>query len=358
MPKLALAKHLAKTGRVLDVSFAIGANRLIVSRGGQGSLLLNATSGEEIAKLPEDSSLSAIDPSGKIAAVSESGKDIGGRYTWDTALWDLTKGKKLASLGKSTPDDSVSVQAFGATRVLAIRKKKDAYSVCLFDHAGRKVAEHGLGKVPHPFHAALSPDEHMVAHAYFTGAAELFDLATGKGQKLSGGTLRIGRQHEKGLSSLGFTPDQQHVFYISHGSGVVHLWNVRTRRSVAGAWSKSSLQDAWLFGKGLALLSSGSQDAKATLFTLSGKPAPRTINVGERLMCFADAGDGRHLACAANTGRDAFAKTSLELWDLTTGKRAAKGTVPAAMKAVSSIAACPGKLAVGDVKNGVALFTW
>lgn len=48
----------------------------------------------------------------------------------------------------------------------------------------------------------------------------------------------------------------------------------------------------------------------------------------------------------------------LEARALGSGKCAAKARLPATMKAVSTLAACPGKIAVGDRKGGVALFTF
>jgi hypothetical protein len=55
------------------------------------------------------------------------------------------------------------------------------------------------------------------------------------------------------------------------------------------------------------------------------------------------------------TNYDAYAKSGLELHDLVTGKRVAKAVLPAAMKAVTCLAACAGRVAVGDRKGGVAL---
>ncbi len=359
--KLTLAKHLPLSGRISGLTFAAGAKRLLISRGGEGTLIADAKSGKEITTLAEDSSVGPLDPGGTIAAVSSGGKTVGGRYQWSVWLCDLASGKKIGALATCTPDDNISIAAIGRSRVLGIRKQKTAYSAILFDHAGKKVAEHPLGKVPLPFHAALSPDEELVAHAYFTGEARVLTLRTGKGQKLQGGTLRIGRQHDNGITSLAFDATGTRIFYESPAMEVVHVWDVATRKSLAGAWSKIRVQEAFVMGDALTVASSGSQDAIVTSCSLTtGKaaPRPREIVAGKGSMHFAYAGDARHVACAGNTARDAFAKGSLELWDLLAGKRVAKGVLPRDMKTVSALGAGPGMIAVGDLKGFVALYTF
>ena len=354
--KLVLGKHIALPSSVLDLTFAVGANRLVVTREGEPALILDATTAKEIATLPRGAGMGPVDRAGTLAVVGEGGKRVAGRYTSNVSLWDLAKGKKRALLAKNHPQDNLAPQAIGATRVLGIRQRKDAYSICLFDHAGKKLVEHALGKVPLPFHGALSADERVVVHAFFTGAAQLVDVASGRAQKLAGGVLRIGHDHDKGISRLAFDSSGEHVLYVSHGTETVHVWNARTRKSLAGTWVGERVQDAFFSGGSLVVVSSGTREATAKIHSLATKAKPRVIIVGHGSLLFAAAGDDRHLACVGFTGWDAYAKSGLEIYDLVSGKRAAKIPLPARMKLACSVAACPGKVAVGDLAGGIALF--
>lgn len=356
--KLSLLKHVAIAGRVFDLTFAPGANRLLVVCDEKPTLILDATTGKEIGKLPKGASVAAIDPVGTLAAVCEGGKTVAGRYTWNVSLWDLAKGKKVALLAKSHPDDNLAPEVIGPSRVLALRKKKNAYSFVLFDRAGTKEKELALGKVSVPFVAALSADQRLLAHATFTGAGQLVDAASGKTRKLAASGLTIDRHHEKGISQLSFDATGEYLLAVSHGSELAHVWSTTTGKSLAGSWAGKSVHDAFFSGGSLVLTAAGSREATATVHALGTKARPRVIVVGTAGMLFASAGDDRFLARAGHTGFDAYAKDGLELWDLVSGKRAAKDALPAPMKAVNALAACPGKVAVGDEKGGVALFAY
>lgn len=354
--KLELVQHVEIEGEVYGLTLA--GDRLVVLRGAAPTLILDATSGRVVAKLPKGSTVHSVDAAGALAVVQDDGETVGGRYEWGTSLWDLAKGKKLVSLANNHPDDNVTPATFGSTRLLAVRKRKTAYSFRVSDRAGELVAEHGLGEVQLPFRAVMSPDERLGAHAYFTGAAHLVDLTTGKSQKLAGGALRIGRQHEKGISDLVFDAAGEHLMYHSSGSDAVHVWSVRSRKPLPGEWTTASSSDAFFAGGGLVLVRGRSQEATITVYALDGKSAPRAVTVGERAMRFASLRDERHVACAGATGFDPTAETSLAVWDVMSGKRAAKGAVPTSMKAVGAIAASPGRVALGDRKAGVALYAF
>lgn len=356
--KLSLLAHLPIDGQVADVVLCGAANRVIVVRGDKPALVLDATTGKEIGKLPKNAQVGAIDAAGTRAVVVAGGKTVAGRYEWNVWLWDLTTGKKGAVLATNHPDDNLAPAAIGTTRVVAVRKKKQAYSAVLFDRAGKKVVEHALGKVPLPFLAALSSDERLLAHAYFTGAAGLVDAVTGKARKLAGGALKIGRDHDKGVSELSFDASGEHLLAVSHGSESAHVWSTRTGKSLTGSWIGKSMQDAFFVGDTLVLASSGSGEGTAVVHSLVKKGKPRVIVVGKAAMLFANAGDDRIFARAGHTGWHAFAESGLELYDLVSGKRAARAALPKPMTAVSSLAASPGRVAVGDRKGGVALFAY
>lgn len=353
--KLSLLKHVPVAGRVYSLTFVRGANRLLVSLGGDG-VLVDATTGKTVAKLPKDSSVSAMAPDGALAAVTSGGKTVGGRYEWSVSLWDLAKGKKIRPLAKNHPDDKVSPDVIGKSRILATRVKKSTYSFCLYDRTGKRVAEHRLGKVDLPFYAAMSRDERIAAHAYFTGAAHLVDLESGQSRKLVGGALRIGRQHDKGISSLAIDPSGEYVMYVSSPSRKVQVWSTRTRKSVSGTWADAPVTDAMFFGQALVVLHSSSQDSTITSFPLAGKGAPRKIVVGKGATLFADASNDRHFACAGYSAAHAFAEKGVGIWDVTTGERVAKATPPKGMDAISALGACGDRIALGDLKGGIALF--
>jgi hypothetical protein len=353
--KLELLKRVPFSERIYTLTFVPGANRLLLGYG-DGMTLFDATSGKELAKLPKGSRLSAMDPDGTLGLLTSDGKTVKGRWEWDVTLWDIAKGKKLAVVAKNNPDDKISPEAIGKICMLAMRKKKNACSFCLYDRAGKKVAEHRLGKVDLPFHSAMSKDERLGAHAYFTGAAHLVDLGTGKSQKLVGGALRIGRQHEKGINGLAFDPTGEYLMYSSSGSDKVHLWSTRTRKAVAGKWtSVSNVKDAFFFAGGLAITCSG-RESTVTFFPLTGKSPPRIITVSEGGTLFACVGDDRHVACAGYTGYDPLAVKGLGIWDVTTGKRVAKAAQPKGMEKISAIGACHDRVALGDQKGGFALY--
>jgi WD40 repeat protein len=354
--KLVLKKRV-DVGRVIGLAFARGARRLIVTCG-DDQLLLDVATGKPVGKLPKGAHVAAVDDAGTLAAVHEDGKYVGKRYEWGVSLWDLAKGKKICALAKNNPDDNVAVEAIGPTRLLALRKKKSAYSFCVYDRRGAKLAEHPLGKVPLPFHAAMSPDEKRAAHAYFTGVAHLVDLESGKSQKLTGGALRIGRQHDKGITHLAFDAKGEHVMVHSAGSEKAHVWSVRTRKPVPGKWTSESPQDAFFRGDSLAVLFSGSQGATLKLFPLDGKGAPKVFTTGKGRTLFADLGDGKHVACAGYSGHDAWAEKGLSVFDLTTGKRVARAPEPKGMNALSALIAGPGFVAAGDLKSGVAIYAF
>ncbi|MBL8606858.1 MAG: WD40 repeat domain-containing protein [Myxococcales bacterium] len=354
--KLELVEHVA----VEAVSgLTIAGDRVVAARGGARTIVLDAKSGKTVVELPEGAGVLAVDSAGELAVVGEEGKTVGGRYEWATSLWNIGKGKKIATLAKNHPDDNIAPEVFGPTRLLAMRKRKSHCSFCLYDRAGEKVAEHELGDVLLPFRSVMSGDERLGAHAYFTGAAHLVDLTTGKSQKLAGGALRIGRQHDKGISSLAFDSTGEHLMYHSSGSATAHVWSVRTRKAVPGKWTEASSTDAFFLGKGALVLVQGrSQDATITVHALDGKTAARSIAVGERAMCFASLGDEHHVACAGATGFDPSAAKSVAVWNAATGRCAAKGVVPPPMKAVSVLAAARGRVALGDRKAGVALYAF
>lgn len=342
---------------VRSVTLAHGSDRLLVGRSEGPVLVLDARTGKEVGKLPKGCSVLELDTQGMLAVVDEDGKSRGGRHEWNVSLWDLVKVKRIATIAKNHPDDRVSAEAFGATRLLCLRIKKNALSLCSFDRRGKAIEARSLGKVPLPFHVAMTANEQAAAHCYFTGAAQLFDLRTGKGQKLAGGTLRIGRNHDKGVSRLAFDSSGDHLVYASHGSGTVHVWSTRTRKPVAGKWSKIAMTEVYLFGDSLGIAWSGSDGAKMTAFSLTGKGAPRVFQTSPEPALFAQLGDGRHFACAGASGHHVIGARSrgVTLWDFSTGKRVASAK-PAGLTAVNCLTASPGRVAISDAKAGIAVF--
>jgi hypothetical protein len=350
-----IAEHAQREveGGVYGLRFVADGRRLVVARGGQGTTVLDATTCKEIVAFSEGASIGVLGTDGALASVTDEGKTVAGRHTWAESLWDLATGKKLATLSKNTPDNNLALVTAGATRVLGWRKKKTAYAVCLFDRAGTLVAEHALGTTPLPFHLALSPDERCVAHAYFTGAAALFDLDSGKGHKLTGGALRIGRQHEKGITSLAFTPSGEHLFYESPEA--VHVWDVRTRKASAGSWQEGPADIAFCAGPRFITVRTKSSEATATAHDLGATSKSKTITLGAGPVRVAYPGDAKHLAY---TEDPASPRAALALVDLATGKRAARCVLPASTKAPLALAACPGRIAVGDRAGRLTIFTY
>jgi WD40 repeat protein len=340
------------------LTFAPGSDRLIVTREKEGALVLDARTGKEIGKLPRGASVSCLDPEGTLAVVSEAGRARGGRHEWDVSLWDLAKVKRIAVIARNHPDEHVSPRDLGPTRLLCLRTKKETLSLCTFDHAGEPVGETPLGKVPHPFYAALTPDEQVAAHATFTGAAQFVDLRTGKGHKLVGGGLRVGRDPDMGISKLAIDSTGEYLMYASFATGCVHVWSMRTRKSLAGKWTKASVTDAFFFGGALGVAWSGSDGMKVTSFPLEGRAGPRVCQMSPEPALLAALGDGRHFACAGHSGYAAISAPSrgVAVWDLGSGKRAARAKEPSGMSAIVDLAACPDRVAVCDVKAGVALF--
>jgi hypothetical protein len=339
---LKLLAHL-DIGTVYAANIAPSAKRIVVSRGSDPQLLLDMTSGKELAKLPEGTYVTHIDDAGQLGVTSADGETVRGKWVWEIGLWDLAKAKKLVTLAKNEPNDKVAIEAFGKTKVFGIRKKKSAYSFCFYDRKGKSVKETKLGKVDLPFHGALSADERFGAHAYFTGAAHLVDLTTGKSQKLEGGTLKIGRQHEKGIHSLAFDDAGAHVMYVAPNK--VHVWSTATRKTSSGAWTKANVTDAWFTGAALVVAFSGPKGSTLTSFALDGA-ASEAIAVGKGEARFAHAGE--RVAVVADK--------TVALWNGKTGKRIAKAALPKAMEAIANVALSSDRIAVADRKNGVAIY--
>lgn len=338
--KLSLTKRVALGGRVHGLTLA--GERLIVRRS-EGPLVLDAASGETIAELPPAGMVTAVDGAGTRAAITEEGASVAGKYQWTISLWDLARGARLATLATNTPDDNVTPSAIGATRVLGMRKKKKDCSLCLYDLRGEPVAEHPLGDVDLPFAVAMSDDETLAAHAYFTGAGHLVDLRTGRSQKLVGGALRIGRQHEKGISSLTFDRPGAHVMYVAPDK--VHVWSTASRKSLSGGWTSGSVGQAFFVAGKLGVVSAGAPST-LTLHALDGADAPIAVPLDAQKPLVASAGDDRHVASIAGG--------SLAVWNVTVGEAVAKTQSP--LEACSALAASSDRLAIADRAGSVAIY--
>lgn len=337
--ELSLSKHVALGGRVHGLTLA--GDRLIVRRG-EGPLVLDAADGRTIAELPPAGTVTAVDGAGTLATITEEGASVEGQYQWTISLWDLARGARIATLATSTPDDNVTPSAIGATRVLGMRKRKKDYSLCLYDHRGQPVAEHPLGDVDLPFAVAMSDDETLAAHAYFTGAGHLVDLRTGRSQKLVGGALRIGRQHERGISSLTFDRPGSHVMYVAPDK--VHVWSTASRKSLSGSWASGSVGQAFFTAGKLGVVSAGASPT-LTLHALDGRDSIG-VPLGAPKPLVASAGDDRHVASIAGA--------SLAVWDVTVGEAVAKTQSP--LQDCSALAASSDRVAIADRAGSVAIY--
>jgi len=62
--------------------------------------------------------------------------------------------------------------------------------------------------------------------------------------------LRIGRDHDRGITELAFDRSGEHLMYVSHGSGCAHVWSTRARKSLPGKWTKAATTDGFLRRRG------------------------------------------------------------------------------------------------------------
>jgi hypothetical protein len=209
---------------------------------------------------------------------------------------------------------------------------------------------------PMPFLAALSPKEDNFAHAYFTGVTHLIPLETERTQKLTGGALKIGRQHDMGIKDLAFSPSGEHLMSFSPGKEIVHVWSVKTRKPIKGAWAGASAEDAFFVGDVLAVACESGSALKT--YSMDGRERA-TLRVDGSGGEFASLKDGRHVAWAAKTGWQmgrAVGK-QIEILDVVEGKRVAHQPVPTGFKEVIKLAATPGRLALVDRKAGVGIIS-
>lgn len=308
----------------------VDGERVFLLRGFAGALVVL---GKKTLSLPKGATVSANDDEGTLAVLSRDGKHVGDRYTWASELWSLVTGKKIATLSGNHPDDATEAEAIVGNEIVCLRKRKSVYSLRTFDLRGKLVSDAPLGKVPLPFHVAVSRDGTLAAHAYFTGAAHLYDRTKKKSHKLVGGTLRIGRQHEKGITDLAFDPSGEFVMYASSGSDAVHVWSTRTKKSVKGTWTKERPDDAFFVAGGLGLI----QGTTLTFHALAGKTKPRPVTSADHIVKM---NDDQHVVTTT--------KGRIAVVDVATGKTVASAKGP---KTVRDLAASPRRVAVLDEKN-------
>jgi hypothetical protein len=328
-------------GPLRRLTIAPAANR-IIAVSGAGAFLLDPDSGKQIAKLP--AGIAAMDPTGARAVVTKSGATRGGTYRWSTELWDLARGKRATVLAENEPDDKLGPVACGREHVWAVhsvRGRDNALveSLVRFDARGKRVGEIALTGAPMVFWLALTTDEQRAAHLYFDGRGGLVEPDGGKRSKLAG-VKGIGRDHDLGVTAASFDTAGAHLLAVTHRGARATVWNVRSRKQVAGAWTELPIDGAFLVGGHLC----GVNGQTLRAASLGGGSAGKAMTATGAKATFAALGDDRH---AVSLGG------AVEVWDVAAGKRAAHLKSPVGPGHV--LAAAGGLIAVGTESGRIAI---
>jgi len=345
--KLSKPKLGRMNGPIFRIELAPATDRIVVSMG-ESATVVDAKTRRDLRALPKGATFGSIDPQGERMVVTLEGKTRGGRYQWDEELWDLEGGKRIATLASNYPDDKLMQIHLGRMHVYAVRfqrgKGKPKQSILRFDRDGRREIEWPLPSSDLVFRFAVTEDERRAAHVYFTAKGGLFDLERGKGSKLAGGTLNIGRHHEKGVRALSFDASGTRLLATSHGGTRATIWDVAKGKALSGPWTKLPMTDAFFVGDALCL--SHASDATLRVLSVANGGPEGALKMGEGPARFVALGDGRHVACLGRGG-------TIEIWDVSSRKRLAKAA--SGLKEASAFAASADMLAVGDRKGALVV---
>jgi hypothetical protein len=271
-----------------------------------GDCFLYTQRGKRLARLP-DTWAEALDDTCVI--VHRPGVYVGKRYEWDIELWDATKGKRLVRLARCHPDDNLGKLGLAGERIFGLRTRKRT-SLVELDRRGTELSALTLATDLTVFHLAVSPDRTKAVWLYFTGKGGVVDLVTRKQAPLLGGALRIGRQHDKGISELAFDRSGHFALAVSAAMSKVTIWDLTTRKVVAGPWRSAAAYGACFVGDRVCWWSSDLPPASAPIAGGTVTALPTKLR-GDRAL-----GDERHVVCVGPTG--------LELWDVAAAKRRAR----------------------------------
>lgn len=326
---------------------------------GERWFLRDATRLAAVAALPRGAGIAAADAARMQAVVTTDSKAVRGVQRWRDELWDLARGKRLATLAENHPDDNWGSVVFTAGGGLATRRRRRAGkgtdSLIRFDATGAVVDETTLTGAPMVFRIAASPDGTIAAHAYFDGRGGLVAYTDGKPprrRKLGGRITGIGRDHDKGVSDLAFDATGAYLLAMTHMGSRATVWSTATGKVVAGAWTKLGLDDAFFVGDALCAVNADTLRRAPLGGGAAGKPLKLAGHPGLAVPL----GDDRHVVwCGATARSDDKALRVVEVWDLVRGVRVAALKHPANLRGVWTLAARPDLIALGAKDGRVTL---
>lgn len=299
--KLHVARTFAMAARSIDV-----AGDLAILTTEDVAHVYAIASGKLVGKLPQGFSVGEI--AGTAALVHTPMQSDGDVAQWRIELWDLEAAKRVSTIARCTPEDKLGPCVLRDDDVIAVHTRivrgKYRWQLVVLDRRGAEQLALPLSTTVLPFH--LAAQRHVVAWAYFNGKGGLVDLAAKKQRSLTGGTLPIGRRHERGLGALAFDRTGSFVIGSSSGAKRTCVWNALTGKTVAGPWRDSPHacfvgDRVCCWSDGATLSASVLAGTTSTLATGAGAIVPMT--------------DDRHVIALTRTG--------LAVWDVIAGKRVA-----------------------------------
>lgn len=323
LPPGALARlgtlRMRHGGEVVVLAFSPDGKQ-ILSGGGQGDhsvYLWELSNGERLIRLPTETGAVAV-------AFSPDGTKFAVACGMIVQVWDAKTGVELHRLDAGHNGRGLAFSADG--KVLAIGGDKGTLLLWELGKSPRRLeGQNGLGQK-----VAFSPDGKVLA----TAATEwpnpsdirnavfvirLWNIETGK-------VVHELRGHEEGIRALVFSPDGK--ILASGGcesSNTVRLWNVASGKELPALEKRDGDTRALHFsGDSRTLLAAGHEGRLRAWRVADGKALPAPVSLQDvphasDAVVFSPAGD--RLAMGCWVGAIGTANNSVNLWDLTTGKR-------------------------------------
>jgi WD40 repeat protein len=272
----------------------------------------------------------AFSPDGHTLAVGDDAGHIG--------LWDVTTGRRTASLNEGSEVNSVAFSPDGQT----VAAGDESGAIGVWDTAtGRQTASLTANDIVNS--VAFSPDGHTLAAGDNSGAIGVWDLATGSQTAI----LVVGGTPVP-IVSVAFSRDG-HTLAAGDFAGHIGLWDTATGRKT-GSMTDGSTVNSVAFSPDGRTLAAGDDNGHIGLWdTATGRETASLADGSPVVQSVAFSPDGRTLAAGDDNGH-------IGLWDTATGRETAS---LADGSTIDSVAFSPDgrTLAGGDFSGDVGVWS-